>query len=214
MPDVVLLHGALGSGAQMADLARALSAGSCPDLDGHGHRPAAAHDLDAFVQTALIGQGEVDLVGYSLGGYVALAAAITHPERVRRVVTIATKLAWSPELAAKEARRLDADRLAERNPAFLAALEAQHPGPGARAVLDETARFLLSLGDGPGLALSQVRCPVLVVVGTEDALVGDEDVQRAQTLPDGTLYLLPGAPHQLEQMSTDTLAEIVRDFLA
>jgi pimeloyl-ACP methyl ester carboxylesterase len=213
---LVLLHGALGSGEQLTPLADALEIPARhPDLDGHGQRPAGPHDLDGFVQTATEGDGPVDLVGYSLGGYVALAAAINHPHRVRRVVTIATKLAWTPELAEKQARRLDHDRLQERNPDFLAALDGQHPGPGARAVLTHTATFLRALGSAPPLPLDRVQCPVLVVVGSDDALVTLVECEQAvAVIPDARLAVLPETPHQLERMPIAVLAGLVSTFLS
>ena len=64
MTRLVLLHGALAAGSQLADLAAALGRDAdLPDLDGHRARPAAPHDLDAFVGTALEGDDVVDLVG-------------------------------------------------------------------------------------------------------------------------------------------------------
>lgn len=215
MTRLVYLHGALSAGSQLADLAAAVGGDpDLPDLDGHGHRPAAPHELGAFIETALTGDGHVDLIGYSLGGYVALAAAIAHPDRVRRIVTIATKLAWTPELAQKESRRLDYDRLAERNPAFVAAIDQLHPGPGARAVLTHTAGFLTSLGNAPPLDIAEVRCPVLIIVGSEDALVTQEECAAAVTvMPDARLVVLPDAPHQYEGMPFAVLTELVTSFL-
>ncbi len=218
MSRVVLLHGALASGSQLDGLAAHLTGHDVvlPDLDGHGARPEAPYDLAAFVATALAAAGDepADLVGYSLGGYVALAVAIAHPERVRRVVTVATKLAWTPDVAAAESRRLDPDRLAERAPAFVADLAARHPGPGARAVLTHTAAFLTGLGSAPPLDLTRVTCPVLVLVGADDALVTRAECEAAvAALPDGRLAVLPDTPHQYERMDPAALAARVVPFL-
>ena len=213
----MLLHGALASGAQLQGLAAALGRDCArPDLDGHGTRPAADHDLDLFVHTALSAGGTepVDLVGYSLGGYVALAAAIARPERVRRVVAIATKLAWTPEVAARETKRLDPDRLAERAPGFVAELEARHPGPGWRTVVEHTRTFLSGLGTAPPLDLARISCPVLLLVGSDDALVTYEECAGAvEVIPTAQLAVLPGAPHPYEQMSPEALAHEITPFL-
>lgn len=212
---LVLLHGALASGTQLTELAHRLGRPDprTPDLDGHGARPAEPFVLERFVDTALAG-APVDLVGYSLGGYVALAAAIAHPDRVRRVVTIATKLAWTPEVAAAETRRLDPDRLAEKAPAFVADLERRHPGPGWRALLEHTAAFLTGLGAAPPLALERVQAPTLVLVGDSDALVTREECEDAvRRMPDARLDVLPGTPHQFERMDLDSLAERISAFL-
>lgn len=212
---LVLLHGALSSGTQLRDLAHRLGRPDArtPDLDGHGANPAAAHTLDAFVDTALTDE-PADLVGYSLGGYVALAAAIAHPDRVRRVVTIATKLAWTPEVAAGEVRRLDPDRLAERAPAFVADLAERHAGPGWRAVVESTAAFLTGLGTAPPLELERVFAPTLVLVGDSDALVTRDECEDAvRRMPDARLDVLPDTPHQYEWMDVGALASRIAAFL-
>jgi pimeloyl-ACP methyl ester carboxylesterase len=216
---LVLLHGALAEGSQLRPLAAALRRDDArtPDFPGHGAHGAERHELPRFVDAALDAAGDepADLVGYSLGGYVALAAAIAHPERVRRVVAIATKLAWTPEVAATESRRLDPDRLAERAPGFVADLAARHPGPGARAVLEHTAAFLVGLGSAPPLALENVSAPTLVLVGADDAMVTREECEDAvRRIPDARLDVLPGTPHQYERMDVADLAARIGDFLA
>jgi pimeloyl-ACP methyl ester carboxylesterase len=212
----VLLHGALASSSQLTDLGARLGGDVVrPDLDGHGARADAPYELDAFVDTAraALGAGG-DLVGYSLGGYVSLATAIAHPDLVRRVVTIATKLAWTPEVAAAETRRLDYDRLVARAPAFLTDLDARHPGSSARAVLARTVAFMTGLGTAPPLALDRIGCPVLVVVGDADPLVTREECEEAVArLPQGRLAVLAGVGHLFEQMDLDVLAPVVADFL-
>ena len=212
----MLLHGALASSAQLAGLASRVGGQvALPDLDGHGARPEAPYVLDDFVRTALAAAGgSADLVGFSLGGYVALAAAAASPDTVRAVVTIATKLYWTPSVAATEAARCDPARMAERAPSFLADLEDRHPGPGARAVLERTAAFLTGLGTAPALPLEDVRCPVLVVVGDADTMVTREECEDAvRRLPSGRLAVLPGAGHRYERIDPDELAEVVTAFL-
>jgi pimeloyl-ACP methyl ester carboxylesterase len=219
VPRLVLLHGALASSAQLSTLAAGLDVADvvAPDLAGHGARPdAGPYALDDFVDTvvAAIGDGPADLIGYSLGGYVALATAIARPGLVRRVVTVATKLAWTPEVAAAEAGRLDPDRLIERAPEFVAGLDAEHPGPGWRTVVARTAAFLTGLGTAPRLALDRVAVPVLVVVGADDQLVTLAECTEARDrLGDGRLAVLPGTGHAYERIEPDLLAATVAPFL-
>lgn len=216
---LVMLHGALASGAQMAPFAERFGDRDVrvPDLDGHGRREAAPFSLERFVATTVteIGDGEsADLVGYSMGGYVALATAIAHPDRVRRVVTVATKLDWSPEVAAAAGADMDPDRIEEKAPSFAAALAEKHPGPGWRTVLTHTAAFLPTLAAAP-LDLARVTCPVLVLVGSEDAMVTREECERARdTLPYGTLEVLPDRGHPFERMDLDVVEAAVRRALA
>jgi pimeloyl-ACP methyl ester carboxylesterase len=67
------------------------------DLQGHGHTADVDRPLDIALMAddiaALIGQlglGKADVMGYSLGGGVALQTAIRHPEVVDRLVVVST----------------------------------------------------------------------------------------------------------------------------
>ena len=108
---LVLLHGGLGSVEMFAALAPALAQTRqviAIDLQGHGRtaitdRPmtfeAMADDVAALVEELELGQ--VDILGYSLGGGVALQTAIRHPEVVRKLVLVSTVLSydgWFPEV--------------------------------------------------------------------------------------------------------------------
>ncbi|HAI65213.1 MAG TPA: 2-succinyl-6-hydroxy-2,4-cyclohexadiene-1-carboxylate synthase, partial [Acidimicrobiaceae bacterium] len=64
-----------------------------PDLAGHGAGPhstdPADYTVDAMADAVLALAGQrCDLVGYSMGGRVALTAACRHPERVRSLTLI------------------------------------------------------------------------------------------------------------------------------
>ncbi|WP_404301320.1 alpha/beta fold hydrolase [Alicycliphilus denitrificans] len=99
-PPVLLIHGS-GPGVSawanwrlvmpaLAEQARVVA----PDMVGFGYteRPAGQHcDMDTWVRQAVglldaLGIEKTDLVGNSFGGALALALAIRHPERVRRLV--------------------------------------------------------------------------------------------------------------------------------
>ena len=96
---VVLLHGLGATNASMLTSLWALSRRFrviAPDLPGHGEtgKPAACYDaaffarwLAAFVDR--LGLDRPDLVGNSLGGRVALEAAVARPERVGRIALLA-----------------------------------------------------------------------------------------------------------------------------
>jgi pimeloyl-ACP methyl ester carboxylesterase len=95
---LVLLHGGLGAGAGFDAIMPALSAGRrviAVDLQGHGgtgdvDRPLRpelmADDVAALIEH--LGFPRADVLGYSLGGLVALRTAIQHPQRVRRLVLV------------------------------------------------------------------------------------------------------------------------------
>ena len=112
---LVLLHGGLGSGEMFGPVLTQLAQNRqviLPDLQGHGRtadvdRPIdhrlMADDIAALIDALKL--DKPDLVGYSLGGGVALFAAVKHPEKVRRLVLVSanvTRKAIPPEMLAQQ----------------------------------------------------------------------------------------------------------------
>ncbi len=138
---VVLLHGFLGSGRNVASLARALVARNAGlravalDLPGHGASPpiAAGADLPALASAVLATVRKLDVplplrvVGHSLGGRVALAACRLEPTAVAHVVLL--DITPSPVLEARDtdhvlAALLEAPASVDRREAMRAHLVA------------------------------------------------------------------------------------------
>src|SRR4029453_8676589 len=100
---LILLHGGLGAGAMFGPIRPPLPEHHeviVPDLQGHGRtadidRPIdvrlMANDIAALIDH--LGLDKPDVVGYSLGGGVALFTAVKHPDKVRRLVA-ASAHAW------------------------------------------------------------------------------------------------------------------------
>src|SRR3954466_6147417 len=109
---LVLLHGGIGSGQMFAGLAPALAAGRrviVIDLQGHGRTGDVDRPLDVSAMAddvaGVIEQlgGKADLLGYSLGGKVALRLALQHPERVNDLILVSIAIKRSgnhPEVIA------------------------------------------------------------------------------------------------------------------
>lgn len=102
---LILLHGGIGSveswGANIEALAKTRQVIGV-DLQAHGRtadidRPmtheAMADDIGALV--AHLGLAQVDVMGYSLGGGVAIQTALRHRDRVRKLVVVSTPFARS-----------------------------------------------------------------------------------------------------------------------
>jgi len=99
---LVLLHGGLGSGEMFVPALPQLAERHqvvLPDLQGHGRtadidRPIdvrlMADDIAALIDH--LGLDRPDVVGYSLGGGVALHLAAKHPDKVRRLVLISANV--------------------------------------------------------------------------------------------------------------------------
>src|SRR3989442_6412178 len=99
---LILLHGGLGSGEMFGPVIPALAAGHqviAVDLQGHGRtadidRPIdvrlMADDIAALIRH--LGLERPDVMGYSLGGGVALFLAANHPELVHRAVIVSANV--------------------------------------------------------------------------------------------------------------------------
>ena len=226
--DLILLHGALGDGTQLAPLAATLGTArrvTLLELEGHGKtpfrdRPLRMETLAESVVEAMKARGieRADFFGYSMGGYVALQLAATNPHRVERVATLATKFAWTPEIAARETAMLDPATIRAKVPKFAAALEARHIGAGWEALLAQTADLMRALGAQPLLGdavLASITKPVRIGVGDRDTTVSmDESALAARQLPHGELEVHPRTPHPFEKAPLDRIARSIEEFLA
>ncbi len=110
---LILLHGGFGSAEMFGPNVEALAAGRQVigvDLQSHGRSPVAdrpmrfetmADDIAALI--GHLGFEKANVMGFSLGGGVALRTAIQHPEVVDRLVLVSTPFrheGWYPEMTA------------------------------------------------------------------------------------------------------------------
>lgn len=226
--DTFLLHGAIGDGRQLAPLADRLTDGGVGrpvliELPGHGTTPLGAwrFSIEGFAQLVLTeldrrGIAQADFFGYSMGGYVALHLAVIAPARVRRVATLATKLAWTPDVAARESAMLDPATIRAKIPRFASALEQRHTALGWEAVLTHTAELLAELGARPVLTtdvLSTIEQPVRIAVGDRDTTVSvAECVDAVRALKSGQLEVHPATPHPFEKAPIVRITRSLTEF--
>ena len=223
---LLLLHGALGSAAQFDTLRQELSADRvvfAPGFPGHGGQSTDTEFSIACFAESVLGfldkhnLPQVDIFGYSMGGYVAYWLARQRPERVGRIITLGTKLAWSPETAAQETAMLNPEKIAAKVPAFAQMLADRHAPADWQVVVRKTADVLHNLGNGAALGPDNFRaiaCPVVVGLGEADNMVTrEESEQVAAWLPNGRFEVLPGVKHPFEQVDQKMLAGWLRECL-
>ncbi len=248
-PPLLLLHGFTGSAAGWAALGAAWApffSTLAVDLPGHG-RSGSPDAVAAYTMAATVadlvavldraGVARAHVLGYSMGGRVALALALAHPDRVGALVLESA----SPGLAEAGERvaRVAADAaLAERIrregvPAFVDYWEAlplwasqARLSPDALAALRAgrlqnnpvgLANSLRGLGTGsqPPLwdRLGDLTAPTLLVAGGDDAKFSDLARQMAASIPDNELLLVHHAGHAVHLEQPAVFARLVRDFL-
>jgi pimeloyl-ACP methyl ester carboxylesterase len=227
MKHIVLLHGAIGAADQLAPLEIAFMQKQFTVhrfiFSGHGNTPFQeqfgieqfAGELEQFINEHSLEQPAI--FGYSMGGYVALSLAKTKPALLGTIVTLGTKFAWSPEIAAKEIKMLDANTILEKVPKFAEALKARH-GDEWQTLLQKTAEMMTGLGNSPALTeedFSQLDHKILLGLADHDTMVSlDETLHVFKSLKQADLYMLPRTKHPIETVNPTLLAEIISNYLS
>jgi pimeloyl-[acyl-carrier protein] methyl ester esterase len=212
---------------------------TCIDLPGHGRSDWEGEGtLDAMVDAVFSVVPEpAAWLGWSLGGLVAMRAALLAPEKVTALVTIASspcfvhKPDWQsamlPVLLDTFAADLAQDYVRTLN-RFLA-LQVRG-SDNAGEVLKLLRALLLAHGepDAEGLragldvlrtadlrdSLGNIACPTLLLMGERDTLVPVGAGQAASNLfPDAQLEVIAGAGHAPFLAQPEVVADRVGRFL-
>ena len=245
---LLLLHGFTGSARSWQTLSAALAGRFqtiVPDLLGHGRSEAPADparyrmdrcvaDLEAALDR--LGVEAVNVLGYSMGGRVALHLAAACPGRVRALVLesaspgLATPEERAARIAADEALagRLEREGLEafndywERLPLF--ASQARLPAEIRAALRAQRlknnplglANSLRGLGAGaqPSLweRLPEIRTPTLLIAGALDEKFTALARQMASRLPAAQLASVPDAGHAVHLEQPDIFQRLIAEF--
>jgi len=212
-----------------------------PDMVGFGYtdRPAGIeYGMDTWVQQALdlldaLGLEQVDLVGNSFGGALAMALAIRAPQRVRRLVlmgsvgvpfpitegldavwgyqpsfeamrSIMDYFAWSRELVTDELAKLRYE--ASIRPGFQESFSAMFPAPRQRWV------------DAMTSAEADIRAlphETLIIHGREDKVIPlSNSLTLADWIPNAQLHVFGHCGHWTQIEHSARFNRLVGDFLA
>ena len=246
--DLVLLHGWGMNAAVWDGLPPDLAAGLTQyriELPGHGESPfppslgpgpaSLWRWADACLDAA---PARAVWLGWSLGGLVALAAALRAPRRVRGLVLMTTTprfvraTDWTPAMPEATLEQFHAGLLADPAATLERFLALQVRGSDhAREVL-RTLRRELALRPRPDPAalalgldllrdedlrgpLPDIRCPSLWLFGSHDALVPPGVAERvAMLLSKAETRVIPGAAHAPFLSHPRETTGAIRDFLA
>jgi len=202
------------------------------EMQGHGRtgdidRPysytSLASDIDGLLNHLKI--DSADVLGYSLGGTVALELAIKHPKRVTSLVIISSVFrldGWiqsardlfptiKPQFFEKTPLKTEYDRLAP---------DKNHWNDWVnKMVASEVVPFDLGADN-----IKALKCPVLIIKGDNDGvdlnhiaemytLCGGGVFGDITGLPKSRLAILPGMTHVTLMMETAKLMSIIDPFL-
>jgi 2-succinyl-6-hydroxy-2,4-cyclohexadiene-1-carboxylate synthase len=232
--DVVLLHGFTQTGASWEPVVSGLGSGVAvaPDIRGHGAASSAEPvTLDAVAgDVGRFAPARFALVGYSMGGRIALHVALALRERVERLVLVGA----SPGIAdggerearlradlslADEIEGLSIEEFAARwartsvlagQPASVRSLVNEDRRRNTPAGL---ARALRGLGTGalPSLwdRLGELTMPVALVVGERDEKFSAIALQMAGAIERSEVVVVAGAGHAVHLEAPAAVAEVI-----
>ncbi len=248
-PTLVMLHGFTGSAAGWGDHLDTLAAYGLRvialDLPGHGQSDAPAdprrysieycrQDILATLQELGVSQGEAVLLGYSMGGRVALYTAFSG---FFRALILESASPGLEDPAEREQRRTSDEALAasierdgvqafinrwEKLPLFASqstlppetreALRGQRLSNRASGL----AQSLRGVGTGvqPSLhaRLPTLHIPILLIAGELDTKFSAIARSMAQALPQSQLRIVPGAGHAVHLERPEEFDSLVGDF--
>jgi len=226
--NLILLHGALGNKSQLDELKRSLKLQfNVFSFDFEGHSKDSNSDkgfsIALFTENVIEFMSDNNLnkasfFGYSMGGYVALNLALTHPPLVDKIITFATKFNWTPESAEKEIKRLNPELIAEKVPAFAQMLVNRFGHEHWKEVVIKTADMMLKMGAGQKLNdedYKNIPNPVLISIGTYDQMVTvQESEEVSRFLPNSSFELLEEFEHPIEKADITKLGTVVSSFMS
>ncbi len=236
---LILLHGGLGATEMFGEILPLLSSTRrviAVDLQAHGRtadidRPlsfeAMADDIASLMKH--LGIEKADVMGYSLGGGVALRIAVRHPDVVKKLVLVSTAFkrdGWYPEIVAGMAQMgAGAAEPMKQTPMYQLYARIA-PKPADWPVLLTKLGDLLRKDYDWSKHVAGIKAPTLLVFGDADAVRTAHAVQFFELLGGGKkdggwdgsgmsnarLAILPGVTHY-NIFSSPALASTVTPFL-
>lgn len=208
------------------------------DARGHGKTgvPEGPYDFPLLVGD-LVGLldalqiGRTHFVGLSMGGMLGQHFALTHPERLDKLVIVSStsrvppegRGLWDERIAVARAQGMQAHVEATLARWFTAPWRAAHPEVmariGALVAATPVAGFA---GWGAAICsldlterLGAIKAPTLVVCGADDPGTPPAANRAiAEAIPGARLEIVPNASHQLPVEQAETFTRLLLDFLA
>jgi 2-succinyl-6-hydroxy-2,4-cyclohexadiene-1-carboxylate synthase len=246
---VVLLHGFTGTHSTWADLSKRLMKEHFvikPDLPGHGRSGASptpeGMNLDAISDELLrlldlLKVSKTALLGYSLGGRVALNFALRHQDRLTSLI-LESSSPGIQDSAEREKRKVEDDALAmdieryglnwfvhrwEEMPLF-----ASQKSLGSSVIQSVRNDRLSNTGHGLSMSLRsagigtmmpvwdqlhRIRIPVLLIVGEKDEKFSAIAEAMSERVAHCTLKVVEGGGHSTHLERPETFHKIVEEFM-
>lgn len=193
-----------------------------------------AEDVEELMETLALRRTAV--VGWSMGGFIALTLALTRPDAVDGLVLLSTtgggELATTADASVRERLRDPSGTPREQASRLISLL---FPPERAREIDAEfgeavaAARAALSPDvvelqwrameewetGGPGREVGRITCPVLIATGQEDVVMpASNALALAEAIPQSWLARFPGCGHGFMADRPHALARLILTFLS
>jgi pimeloyl-ACP methyl ester carboxylesterase len=212
---LLLLHGGLGSIEMFRPMLPVLSKGRkviAVDLEGHartqlGDRPykleSQGDDMAELVKQ--LGHDKVDVLGYSLGGGVALRMAIQKPQSVRRLVLVSVPYSeegFYPGIRAQQTQMSAAALPMMKETPMYKTYMSLAPKPDEFPKLLDTLGNMMRQKYDWSADVKTLKMPVMLVYGDSDMFKPEHEIKFYQLIGGG----LQDAGWQRETISQNRLA--------
>lgn len=243
---VVFLHGLFGQGKNFTQIAKGLQPELqtlLVDLPNHG-RSEWTESFDYIEQADLVAEhlretvaadAPVHLVGHSMGGKIAMALALRHPELIGRLVIVDISPSQRASMGEfdhllSSLMSLDLAQLSSRNDAdeklqgqipqtmvrsfLLQSLNRTAEGFSWRSNLKLLHRSLPVIGDFPSFGSAQFTGPTLWIAGADSDYVQPEHAPAMRELfPAVRQTTIKNAGHWVHSQQPQIFTEVLRRFL-
>ena len=234
-PPLLYIHGAGGGGVWQPWMNRLAQRHEiiCPEMPGFGRSDTPEwfeniHDVAYFVLDlmAKLDLRDTQVVGHSLGGWIATEAAVRDTARMAGLTLIGPAGLHVQGVPKPDIFLMTPEEMARarfHDPALVAAALAEAPDEAAldRALKNRFAAARLMWaprGYDPHLAkwLHRIRIPALVVWGAQDAILPAEPYAAhwAGLLPQGAARLIGPAGHSPQIEQADAFCAALESFIA
>ncbi len=247
LPPILFLHGFMGSGQELNPLLAQLSTQFhciAVDLPGHGHTIATNYTIPHTAQclVELLESLSIDrpchLVGYSLGGRIALYLALHYPQRWTKVVLESASAGLASTTARQARRQQDlsiAHQLRQPNLDWATFIQQWYQQPVFQDLSNhpdfsklitqrlqnhplKLAKSLeqAGLGSQPylGNLLITNQLPVLLLAGKKDHKFVKINQELAANCPVAELLIVPDCSHNIHWQQPQQWIQVVQNWFS
>lgn len=248
LPYLVLLHGFMGSSQAFGHLLPSLRKFCNPisiDLLGHG-TTEAPDDPDRYSVTEQIedlkslftelGLHKFVLLGYSMGGRLALQFTTKYPEFISGLILESTTYGIDEPEEVEKRLAVDRDRASAINRNYRDFLESWSQNPlfkryerletEAKMNLEQIqknqkpsglANSLLGFGTASMSSvhrkLKEIRQSTLIITGEDDEKFTKIGLEMNKLIPESRIIIIPGCGHRVHMENPDDYIQYIRSFI-